>query len=275
MSTNLIDVDSGGFATDVIERSHTVPVVVDFWAEWCGPCKVLGPTLERLAEEGGGSWILAKVDVDQNQQLAGRFGVQGIPTVVAFKDGEPVSRFTGALPEAQVRAFIDSFVPSELDEAAEHAARLADEGRIDEAEAAYRSVLAADASHEDAGMGLAGILLERGEAREAVEVLERLGRSEPVVRMLAAARLSDVGDLAALEQAAADGAPEDRLSYARGLAAAGRHEDALTILLDLVSERHEGLSDDARLTMLDVFDVLGPDHPLTAEYRRRLASALF
>ena len=114
--SHVIDVDTAGFNEHVIQRSHEVPVVVDFWAEWCGPCKTLGPTLERLTDEAGGVFELAKVDVDQNQELAGQMGVQGIPTVVAFKDGLPVSQFTGALPEAQVKEWLTEFMPNPMDD---------------------------------------------------------------------------------------------------------------------------------------------------------------
>ncbi|NNC40636.1 MAG: thioredoxin, partial [Acidimicrobiia bacterium] len=110
----MTDVDTAGFNEHVIQRSHEVPVVVDFWAEWCGPCKTLGPTLERLTNEAGGVFELAKVDVDQNQELAGQMGVQGIPTVVAFKDGQPVSQFTGALPEAKVKEWLAEFMPNPM-----------------------------------------------------------------------------------------------------------------------------------------------------------------
>ncbi len=275
MSTYVTDVDATDFATAVVERSREVPVVVDFWAAWCGPCKVLGPTLERLADESGGSWVLAKVDVDRNQQLAGQFGVQGIPTVVAFRDGRPVSRFTGALPEAQVRAFLDELVPSELDLAAEQGSLSLEAGDAAAAEAAFRSVLDRDPAHEAAGLGLADLLLERGDRDEAIEVLGRLPQTEAVKRVSAAARLAPAGDVAALEAEAASGRPEPVLALALALAGRGDHRRALELLVDLVGRREPEISDRARLAALDVFEVLGPDHPVTLEYRRRLASALF
>ncbi|NIS28926.1 MAG: thioredoxin, partial [Actinobacteria bacterium] len=109
------DIDQQTFGQDVLQRSHEVPVVVDFWAAWCGPCKVLGPALERVTEEYGGAFELVKVDVDANQALAQQFAVQSIPTVIAFRDGEPVSQFMGAIPEPQIRTFIDAILPTELD----------------------------------------------------------------------------------------------------------------------------------------------------------------
>jgi putative thioredoxin len=275
MSTNVKDVTAAEFAHAVLERSHEVPVVVDFWAEWCGPCKVLGPTLERLAGEGAGSWELAKVDVDQNQQLAMQFGVQGIPTVIGFKDGRPAAQFTGAVPERQVRDFISSLVPSELDVAADRAYIALDEGNEEAAEATWRAILAEVPSHEGAGVGLAGLLLDRGDNEAALDVLARLAPTEAVRQMQAAARLSGGSDLVELEQAAASGGIEHSLAYARGLAAAGDYEDALDRLIEIVSQRQEPFSEEARTTVLDLFELLGPENQLTSTYRRRLASALF
>ncbi|MDH3518112.1 MAG: thioredoxin [Acidimicrobiia bacterium] len=268
------DVAAADFATEVIARSHEVPVLVDFWAEWCGPCKVLGPTLERLAGEAQGSWELAKVDVDQNQQLASQFGVQGIPTVVAFRDGQIADRFTGALPEAQVRQFVDSLLPSELDMTAEQGLLLLEAGDTAGAEAAFRAVLESDPAHEVAGIAMAGTLLDRSDRDGALLVLSRLAPTEAVRQMAAIARLAGAGDPGELEAAAAAGQPEARLDLAVALAAAGDQEKALEALLELVAEKSE-ISDQARLTMLDLFEILGPDDPLTAAYRRRLASALF
>ena len=221
MPTPVIDVTEATFRTAVLEASHDVPVVVDFWAEWCGPCKVLGPTLERLAGEADGDWILAKVDVDANQRLSQQFGIQGIPTVIAFADGQPVDRFTGALGEAQVRAFLDSVVPSDLDRSVAAADAALDAGDLWSAEAGYRSVLESEPTHEGAGTGLATLLLDRGENEEALEVLGRLAKSETVRRLEAAARLvGDGGDLDALAAAAATGDDADRLAYGKALASA-------------------------------------------------------
>jgi putative thioredoxin len=275
MSPHVTDVSTADFSSAVLQRSFEVPVVVDFWAEWCGPCKVLGPTLERLATEGQGSWELAKVDVDANQQLAMQFGVKGIPTVIAFKDGQPVGQFTGALPEDQLRQFVDSLAPSELDVAAERAYLALDEGDEELAEQVWRAVLEREPSHELAGTGLAGLLLERGDLEGALAVLARLAPTEAVRQLQAAARLSNVGDISALEAAAAGGDVGAGLEYGKALAATGDYETAFEKLIDLVSQRDPEHSDAARLVVIDLFELLGPEHPLTAIYRRRLANALF
>lgn len=276
MPTHLLDVSQTDFPHAVIEESRRRPVVVDFWAEWCGPCKTLGPMLERLAAEGEGSWLLAKVDVDQNQALAQQFGVQGIPTVVAFRDGQVVNQFTGALGETQVRSFLESIVPSELDMSAAEAEAAYDQGDVAGAEEGFRTVLDRDPAHEIAGLGLATVLLDRNDATAALAVLARLPRSEDVRRMESAARLwGDAGNVEELAAAAAaSGSPRDRLAYAKALSVNGDAADAMEILVELVGERGE-LAEEARVALLDLFEVLGHDHALVATYRRRLASALF
>jgi putative thioredoxin len=275
MSPHVTDVSTAEFASAVMQRSFDVPVVVDFWAEWCGPCKVLGPTLERLAAEGGGSWELAKVDVDANQELAMQFGVKGIPTVIAFRDGQVAAQFTGALPEDQVRQFVESLAPSELDIAAERAYVALDEGDEALAEQVWLAVLDQDPAHELAGTGLAGLMLERGDQEAALALLARLAPTEAVRQLQAAARLTAVGDLDTLEAAAADGSPQASLEYGKALAATGDYETAFEKLIDIVALRDEDHSDAARLVVLDLFELLGPEHPLTVTYRRRLANALF
>ena len=275
MLIHVTDVSTAGFAAAVLERSYEVPVVVDFWAAWCGPCKVLGPTLERLAEEAAGTWELAKVDVDSNQQLAMQFGVQGIPTVIAFKDGEPVNRFTGALPEAQVRDFVSGLAPSEMDLASERAHQALELGDEDGAEAIWRAVLEIDPAHVQAGVGLAALLTDRGDVDGAVDILSRLAPTDAVRRMQAAARLSRAGDIEEVASAAAGGDANAVMDYGRALAATGRYEEALDQLLDVVGRREENTSEEARTTVLDLFELLGSDNPITMTYRRRLASALF
>lgn len=278
MSAFISDVETADFQREVIDRSHEVPVLVDFWAEWCGPCKVLSPTIERLVTETGGRVRLAKIDSDRNQQLAAQMGVRGIPTVIAFKDGRPVNQFTGALPEAQVKAFIDALLPSELDLAVEHAERLFDEGHEDEAEQVLVQVLESEPTHQDAGVMLAGILLDRGDADAAMELLRRLSPTEEVTALMAASRMSSAEDydIEALEAAvAADPDDEDSaLDLAKARAAIGDHDAALAALLELVTRKGDR-ADDARLAMLDIFEVLGNDAELVGDYRRRLATAIF
>jgi putative thioredoxin len=274
MNAFVKNVDAASFQSEVIERSHQVPVVVDFWAEWCGPCKTLGPTLERVAGESGGSWELAKVDVDANQQLAMQFRVQGIPAVIAFKDGQPVDQFTGAVPEAQVRQFIESLVPSPLDLEAARGELLWERGEDEAAEASFRAVLASEPTHQIAGLGLAGMLLERGDQRGALEALARLAPTQEVRQLAATARLGT--STAPEDFAGADlSDPEVHLEYSKAMAAAGRYEEAFTGLLAIVELRREDISDQARVVMVDLFELLGNDDPVTQTYRRRLASALF
>jgi putative thioredoxin len=275
---NVKNVDTAGFQAEVIERSREVPVVVDLWAEWCGPCRVLGPVLERLADEYGGTFELAKLDVDANPNLARQFQVQGIPTVIAFKNGAPAARFTGALPEPQIRSWLRDLIPSEADEKAARAATVAASGNADAAAKLYREALASDPAHEGAATGLASLLIDSGDTDEALALLSPLPPTPEVQRLAAAARIasvdtSSIGDLE--EQAAAN--PEDGallLQLGRALTAAGRPEDALEYLLRAVALGGP-IRDEARTSMLDVFEVLGPGSPLTAHYRRKLASALF
>jgi putative thioredoxin len=276
MVSSVVDVTAADFAASVLETSYQIPVVVDLWAEWCGPCKVLGPVLERAANEGGGRWKLAKLDVDAHPQLAQQFGVQGIPTVVAFKDGQEVDRFTGALPEAQVRAFIDRLLPSELDLATAEGDAALDAGDTARAAEIYRSVLATDPSHQDAGLSLAGLLLEDDDRVGALGVLERLTPTDAVRQLQAYARLGgDMEDLGALEAAAASGGPADRLALGRGQAAAGEQERAIATLMGVIGERVDPESEEARSTLLDLFDLLGSDNPAVMDARRRLANGLY
>jgi putative thioredoxin len=272
------DVSTEDFAQEVLQRSREVPVVVDFWAAWCAPCRVLGPALEKVTDEYGGAFELVKVDVDANQQLAAQYRVQGIPTVAAFKDGQEVDRFSGALGEAAIRDWVQRIVPSELDLMVDQArtARLDDDDVG--AEHIFRQVLEQKPDHNEAGASLASMLIDRGDTDDALVVLGRLTSDPDVERLQAAARLKaasgfDVSEIEARMQA--DPSDEGaRLALARALAGRAEYEPALDHLLAVVRARG-GRRDEARLAMLDIFEVLGDEHPLTATYRRQLGSALF
>jgi putative thioredoxin len=249
-NTPVFDVDEADFETRVVERSREVPVVVDFWADWCGPCKALTPALERAAAARAGKVELAKVDVDQNQGLAARFGIQGIPSVKAFRDGEVASEFTGALPPPKVEEFFDALVPSEADQLA---------GSDDEA--SLRRALELDPGHGEAKRKLARLLLPRGEAAKALELLESAGGDFVADGLAARARL------------VLDG--EEELLPAFEAWDTGDHEHALELLQEALTKTQDPDRRDAiRRVMVAIFTELGTDHPLAREHRRRLAAAL-
>ena len=272
------DIDQQDFAREVVQRSEEVPVVVDFWAEWCAPCKTLGPTLEKVAEEYGGGFELVKIDVDANQELASQFGIKSIPTVIAFKDGKPAAQFQGAIPEAQIRQWVDGLLPTEEDRMVDRARDLLLDGAEDDAESILRDVLERVPDHHDGATALASLLIARGDTAEALITLGRLPRTSEVERLEAAARVTAAQeiDVSDIERRLADDPGDDtaRLELGQALAARGEYEPALDRLLDVVKAGGD-LRDDARQAMIDVFGVLGADHPLTTTYRRALANALF
>ena len=239
------DVDQASFESQVLERSKTVPVVVDFWADWCGPCKQLTPVLERATAAREGKVELAKVDVDANQKLAAAFGVQGIPAVKAFRDGKVASEFTGAVPPAEVERFFDALVPSEADE-------LAAAGDED----SLRRALEADPRHATARVELARLLIQRGETDEALELLGETPGDFVADGLAARARLA--GD----EQLAPAFEAWDR----------GDYRGALESFLEALGNPER--RDDVRRMMVAIFTDLGAQDPLASEYRRRLATAL-
>ncbi len=272
------DIDTATFPQGVLQRSREVPVVVDFWAAWCQPCLVLGPILEKVAAEADGAFELVKVDVDSNQELSAQYGVQGIPMVVAFRDGAIVDSFTGALPEPAIRQWIEGILPTELDLMVDQArTALLDDDDVT-AEHILRQVLDQQSDHSEAGASLASMLIERGETDEAMIVLGRLAPGSEVDRLQSAARLkaSSGQDIPELEEKLAeDDSNEDaRIDLAKALAAQSEFEPALDHLLTVVRAKGPK-KDDARIAMLDIFGVLGDEHPLTQTYRRQLATALF
>ena len=271
------DVTIADFQEEVLVRSRDVPVLVDFWAEWCGPCKTLSPLLERMTEEAAGAYELAKVDVDASPELSAQFLVQSIPTIVAIKNGKEVNRFTGALPEQEIAEFIVTVLPSELDAMVDEARGAMIDGDLAASEHILRQVLDQKPDHQDAGTSLAALLIDRGEIDDALIVLGKLIPDADVDRLQAAARLrrSSGEDISELE-ATVTASPDDedaQLSLATALAARSEFEPALDRLLAIVKHNGEN-KEHARLAMVDIFGVLGNDHPLTATYRRQLAAAL-
>jgi putative thioredoxin len=250
--TTIYDVGEADFQQRVLERSRELPVVVDFWADWCGPCKQLTPVLERAATARAGKVELAKVDVDQNRGLQTAFRIQGIPAVKAFRDGRVAAEFTGAQPPAQVEQFFDSLVPSEADE-------LARSGE----EADLRRALELDPSHPDARRALGRLLLGRGETDEAVRLLEGAPGDFLADGLIGRVELTRAGDLpGSLAEAFDAWDRDDRAAALEALQTA------------LAAETDSARRDLIRRVMVGIFTELGPDDPLAREHRRRLSSAL-
>ena len=245
---SIFDVGEADFEQRVLERSREVPVVVDFWADWCGPCKQLTPVLERATSARAGKVELAKVDVERNRALQAAFGIQGIPAVKAFRDGRVAAEFTGALPPAQVERFFDALVPSEADELA----------RSGEA-ADLRRALELEPSHPTARRQLGKLLLRRGETAEAVQLLE--GATGDFVADGLLARVALAGD-----------PPLDSAFEAWDR---GDHAAALEQLQSILADEADAARKDViRRVMVGIFTELGPDDPLAREHRRRLSAAL-
>lgn len=233
----MIDVTDATFETEVLEKSKEVPVVIDLWAEWCGPCKTLGPILEKVVGATDGKVVLAKVDVDANPGLSQAFKVQSIPAVYAMKDGQVVDGFMGSYPENAVQQFVDGLLPSQEQEAVGELIEAGDEGSL-------RLALSMEPSNEDAIVKLAELLVARGDTDEALQLLERIPESERTRHVAAKARVGE--------------APADDFDH------------KLQALLGRVKS-----DDEARQEFVDLLELMGSDDPRTAEYRRQLTARLY
>lgn len=280
-----LDVSQADFDEKVMAASFHQPVVIDFWAPWCAPCKVLKPVLEKLAAEYGGKFLLAKVNSDENPEISARFGVRGIPAVKAVVDGQVVNEFTGALPESAVRDWLDKVIPSEAEELRRLAQRQAEAGDLDGALQQLAQASKLEPDNEWVRVDAAELLFSKGEADEAQRLLDTLKdydvlKDARVLQLMAQVRL--VGMQAQGESEAElvtaiakdENDLEARLKLANVLVASQRVAEGMDQLLEIVRRDRKFKDDIGRKTLLDVFNLLGGQGELVAEYRRKLASAL-
>jgi len=284
---HIIDVDTAEFAVQVIEKSSQVPVIVDFWAPWCEPCKTLGPIIEKVVNEAGGTVILAKVNIDDAQEIAAQMKIRSVPTVVAFIDGRPADAFTGIKSESEIRDFIKKIAPDiapfEVDQILEFANGALAEGNLEEAGEAFSQVLQLDTKNEAGISGMVLTLIKLGDLENAGHVLNGAPNPEsPPIEAAKAAletalQINDIGDINTL-RASVDKNSDDhqaRFDLALALWAIEKRQEAAGQLLHIIAADKEWKDDGARKQLVKFFEVAGPMDPFTVTARRRLSSLLF
>lgn len=280
MPATVLDVTDATFQQEVVDGSRETPVIVDFWAPWCGPCRILGPVLESLADEYEGKVRLVKLNTDENPGVAQAHQIEGIPAVFAYQDGQPVSQFEGALPEPEVREFVEKLLPSPADDATSEASALLERGQPGAARESFEKIIEEDPNHEGATAMLAYLLLQSGEEDRAAELAGRFPKNKGAKQTLATINLRHAAkdqDADALRARVAGDDTDAEARYRLGalLASDSQWPEALEHLLTSVRlDRHLD-EDAARLLLLDAFIVLGDKSELTQDYRRKLGSVLF
>jgi putative thioredoxin len=286
MSAHAVDVTNDTFEREVIEASKSTPVVVDFWAPWCAPCRVLKPILEKVASEYGGRFKLAKVNSDENQEIAAAYGIRSIPDVMAFKDGKAVSHFLGAVPESQVRDFIDELIPTPSEIERARAAELREAGNLAGAVEALRKAIDLDPANDPARLDLAELLIELKRVDEAEAVVaavqpnidfdDRIATLRAALAFALSAGSAGSASEAELKAKLATNSAdhETRFALAGLYAGTKRYREALDELLEIVHRDRNWKDGQARKQILAIFNLAEKQPELVSEYRRKLASAL-
>lgn len=283
-SPYIYNVTAEDFQSVVIENSYKQPVLVDFWAEWCNPCQVLIPILSKLADEYKGTFILAKVNSDEQGELAAQAGVRSLPTVKLFVNGQVVNEFMGALPEPEIRAFLDPYIKNETDQVVNEAMQAFSEGREQDALEMLNAALANDPQNSGLKINIAKLLANQEDYESATALISTLSDDEKnqdevkamLTQIKLADQLKDIGDPAELEQRLKDN-PDDleaMLQMSQYLTASGNHEAAIQLLMNIMLKDRSFNDDAGRKGLIDIFDLLGNENPLVQTYRRKMFTLL-
>jgi len=275
----MIEVNDSNFYAEVIERSREIPVLADFWAPWCQPCLMLGPVLEKIEKEFKDKFVLAKINVQDNQKIAAHYGVQSIPLVKFFKSGNPVDEFVGALPEIKVREFLRQVIPNEADIIMNKADKYYRDGKFSEAVKEYGKVLEKEPDNENVKLRLGRIYCEQDNFMEAKDILSSLSHNEEAVRLLNIIYFEEKpkADLDQLENKLKENPenPDVRITRGNYYAKEKNYSKAMDEFLEAVKTDRKYNDEEARKSILKIFSILGNSDPVVSEYRKKLSDILF